>query len=458
MITVIVSVLAASLAGIIAYLLTRSMMSKKLLEAQMNLKSTGEKAELLVEEITGLKTSMTAKEADIDALREEKSVLNSRIATLEATLKEEQKSANEKLQLLEDAREKLSDAFKVLSQEALKSSSDSFIQLAESKFKEIQTEAKGDLEQRKQAVENLVNPIKSSLEKTEKLIQNIEKERKEEFGSLANQIKTLTDMEVNLQKETSNLVTALKAPQIRGSWGEQTLRRVVEMAGLNEYCDFSEQDSLDSAEGKLRPDLTIQLPGERKIVVDSKNIFTAYYHAVECTDEVKRNKYLNDHLKNVKSRIKELSTKAYWQEYGESAEYVILFMPNENFYIEAIKLDNSLFEEALKAKVILAHPVTLAALLQTVSLTWKQQKVNENSEIIRDLGKNLYDSLTVVSDHLDSVGKKLGSTVKAYNDTVGSFERNLTSKARKFSELGVSGKKEIGDVSQIESSPRQLKN
>ena len=455
--TIIFSVAAVLITGVIVWLLTKSMMSKKLLEAQMNLKNAEDKSAFLAEEITGLKTTLTAKESDVDILREEKSALNAELSALKATLDEERKSSQEKLKLLDEAREKLSDAFKALSQEALKSSSESFLQLAEIRFKDIRTEAKGELEQRKQAVENLVNPIKASLEKTERLIQELEKDRKEEFGSLTNQIRTLTELEKNLQKETSNLVMALKAPQVRGSWGEQTLRRVVEMAGLNEYCDFTEQDSIETDDGRLRPDLIINLPGERKIIVDSKNIFQAYYESIESTDEVKKRKLLDDHLKNVKTRIKELSSKTYWDKYAQAAEYVILFMPNENFYIEAMKLDTSLFEEALKAKVIMAHPVTLVALLQTVALTWKQQNLNENAEVIRDLGKKLYDSLTVVSNHLDNVGSKLGGAVKAYNDTVGSFERNLTSKARKFSELGVSGKKEIEPIDQVKTEPKQLK-
>lgn len=414
--TIIASSVSAIIAGLIAWLLIKSMMSKKLLEEQMSLKSE--------------------------------------ISALKAQLKAEQNSANEKLQLLEEAREKLSNAFKVLSQEALKSSSESFLQLAETKFKNIQTEAKGDLEQRKQAVENLVNPIKEGLDKYQKWLQEVEKSRQKDYGSITQQLKTLTELEKSLSQETTNLVTALKAPQIRGSWGEQTLRRVVEMAGLSEYCDFTEQDSVKTEDGRIRPDMIVRMPGNRVIIVDAKNIFQAYYDAMEVQDDVKRNAYLDKHVRAVKEHIKKLSQKSYWEQYGDSADYVVFFMPNENLYTEALKRDPQLLEHAIKQRILMAHPMSLVGMLRIVAMTWSQQKMSENSAVIQTLGRELYDRIAVLAGHLGKVGSNLEKTVGSYNKAVRSMESRVIVTAKKMSELGVQGKESIGELPQVEKQPR----
>ena len=452
--TIIISSISAAIAGVIVWLLTKSMMSKKLLEAQMNLKSAGERAALLAEEITGLKASVTAKEEDIGTLREEKSTLNSELSALKAKNEEELKSAGEKLKLLEDAREKLSDAFKALSQEVLKSSSESFLQLAETRFKNIQTEAKGDLEQRKQAVENLVNPIKEGLDKYQKWLQEVENSRQKDYGSITQQLKTLTELEKSLSQETTNLVTALKAPQVRGSWGEQTLRRVVEMAGLSDYCDFTEQDSVKTEDGRIRPDMIVRMPGNRVIIVDAKNIFQAYYEAMEVQDEVKRGAYLDKHVRAVKEHIKKLSQKSYWEQYGDSADYVVFFMPNENLYTEALKRNPQLLEEAIKQRILLAHPMSLVGLLRIVAMTWSQQKMSENSAVIQTLGRELYDRIAVLAGHLAKVGTNLEKTVGSYNKAVRSMESRVIVTAKKMDELGVQGKEPIGELPRVNVQPQ----
>ena len=446
---------SAALAALIVWLILRANHSRKLMEAQMNLRSAEEKAVQYIDKISELEDLLNNKDEDLNTLREEKSGLSSKIASLETRLEEERKTSAEKLKLLEDAREKLSDAFKALSQEALKSTSDSFLQLAETRFKNIQTEAKGELEQRKQAVENLVNPIKESLEKYQKWLQETENIRQKDYGSITAQLKALAEMEKNLSQETTNLVTALKAPQVRGSWGEQTLHRVVELAGLTEHCDFVTQESVSTAEGRLRPDLVVRMPGDRVIIVDAKNIFHNYYEAMEITtDMVKRNGLLEKHLRAVKEHIKKLSQKSYWEQYEASADYVIFFMPNENLYTEALKRDPNLMEEAIKQRILLAHPMSLVGLLRVIALTWSQQKMNENSAQIRDLGKELYDRIAVLASHFTKVGSNLGRTVDSYNQAVRSMESRVLVSARKMDELGVSGKTEIEELPPVEKQVR----
>ena len=446
---------SAALAALIVWLILRANHSRKLMEAQMNLRSAEEKAVQYIDKISELEDLLNKKDEDLNTLREEKSGLSSKIASLETRLEEERKTSAEKLKLLEDAREKLSDAFKALSQEALKSTSDSFLQLAETRFKNIQTEAKGELEQRKQAVENLVNPIKESLEKYQKWLQETENIRQKDYGSITAQLKALAEMEKNLSQETTNLVTALKAPQVRGSWGEQTLHRVVELAGLTEHCDFVTQESVSTAEGRLRPDLVVRMPGDRVIIVDAKNIFHNYYEAMEITtDMVKRNGLLEKHLRAVKEHIKKLSQKSYWEQYEASADYVIFFMPNENLYTEALKRDPNLMEEAIKQRILLAHPMSLVGLLRVIALTWSQQKMNENSAQIRDLGKELYDRIAVLASHFTKVGSNLGRTVDSYNQAVRSMESRVLVSARKMDELGVSGKTEIEELPPVEKQVR----
>ena len=446
---------SAALASLIVWLILRTSFIRKLQEAQMNLRSAEEKAAQYIDKISEQGDLLNKNDEILNILREEKTGFTGKISELQTRLEEEHKASAEKLKLLEDAREKLSDAFKALSQEVLKASSESFLQLAETRFKSIQTEAKGELEQRKQAVENLVNPIKEGLEKYQKWLQEVENIRHKDYGSITAQLKALAEMEKNLSQETTNLVTALKAPQVRGSWGEQTLHRVVELAGLTEHCDFEPQKSISTPEGRLRPDLVVRMPGERVIIVDAKNIFQHYYDAMEITtDMVKRNGFLEKHLRAVKEHIKKLSQKSYWEQYEASADYVIFFMPNENLYTEALKRDPNLMEEAIKQRILLAHPMSLVGLLRVIALTWSQQKMNENSAQIRDLGKELYDRIAVFAGYIAKVGAHLGMTVDFYNKAVGSMESRVLVSARKMDELGVSGKTEIEELPPVEKQVR----
>ncbi len=439
-------IIVALVAVMIGWLVCKLMVSKRLYETSMMRDSLSEKVE-------SMNLELESKEEEINELLNEKLKLSNELASLRATMEEERKSSQEKLKLLDEAREKLTDAFKALSREVLDVSKKDFLQLAESSFKNLQLAAKSELEQRKQAVESLVLPIKENLEKYHKWLQEVENIRREDYGSITDQLKKLAEMEKHLSQETSNLVLALKAPQVRGNWGEQTLRRVVEMAGLSEHCDFTEQVSIASEGGTLRPDLVVKMPGEREIIVDAKNIFNYYYEAMECQDEVKRNDYLNKHVKAVREHIRKLSQKSYWEQFACSADFVVFFMPNENLYIEAIKRSPDLFEEAIKQRILLAHPMSLVGFLRVIALTWKQQKMSESSEKIRDLGEELYNRIVDLTRHIAELGKHLSRTVVSYNKTVGSVKRRVLVTTRKMKELGVSGKDETRELSPVDNQP-----
>jgi len=375
---------------------------------------------------------------------------------LKAEKETEKKASEEKLEELIKARQELSNAFDALAKRALASNNEEFMRLAKSAFEKLQSDAKGDLEQRKLAVEGMISPIKESLEKQQKLLHEVEKTRQEHYGSITEQLKHLTEIEKSLSQETSNLVTALKSPNVRGSWGEQTLRRVVEIAGLNDYCDFTEQQSVNTEEGRLRPDLVVRMPGDRVIIVDAKNIFQAYYEAMELQDEVKRNALLDKHVRSVKEHIKKLSQKSYWEQFGESADFVVFFMPNENLYTEALKRDPSIFEEAVKQRILPAHPVSLAGFLQIIGHTWKQQKMSEYADNIKNLGQELYDRLADLAGNFSRVGSSLDTAVDAYNKSVGTLESRVLITAKRFKELGVSGKKDVKELPLSEKAIRQI--
>jgi DNA recombination protein RmuC len=261
-----------------------------------------------------------------------------------------------------------------------------------------------------------------------------------------------------LQKEASNLTLALKAPQVRGSWGEHTLRRVVEMAGLVEYCDFGLQETVSTEEGRLRPDLIVRMPGERVIVVDAKNIFQKYYEAMGCEDEVKRNSLQNENVKNLRKHIKDLSSKGYWEQYGQSADFVVFFMPNENIFVEALRRDEDLFEDAIRQRILLTHPISLIGLLKIVAHSWSQMKLAENTEKIKDLGRELYERMSKFVEYFAKMGTNLSRTVESYNSAVGAFEGRVLPSARKFSELGIAAKIEIEMLEQVEKTPRTVQS
>lgn len=382
--------------------------------------------------------------------------LEARNAELELTLELEQKNKQQLDQILSQTREQLANTFNQLSNEALTRNNTNFLRLAEENLKRFQSEAKADLGTKEKAIEQMLKPINEALNQTSKQIHEIEKERKESYGSLRSTIDQMTKSQQQLQLETQNLVQALRRPEVRGQWGEMTLRRLAELSGMVAHCDFFEQTHTNTETGSIRPDMIVKLPEKRDIIVDAKTPLDAYLSAIQAKDDSVRQKELKRHAQIIRSRVKELARKNYWAEYSNSPEFVVLFIPGEQFLAAALEVDPALLEDSMSQNIILATPTNFIALLRAVSYGWKQQALADNAENIRELGETLYKRLSTFGNHLSKLGNSLGSTVNHFNSAVGSLERQVLPGARKFTEMGISSKSEITDLPPIEQQPRQV--
>lgn len=392
---------------------------------------------------------------------------NHKIPILEAALqqKEEeyhaaltkQKIAEEKLIILLEAEEKLKHAFSSLSQEALEKNNRSFLDLAKTSLEKFQEGAKGDLEKRQTAISELLSPVKETLQKLDTGLRLIEKERKGDQESLKEQVKSLFENEKILKQETANLVKALRTPLTRGRWGEIQLRRVVELAGMLNHCDFFEQQQEIGEEGRLRPDLIVRLPGGRQVVVDSKVPLEAYLEAIHAGEETLKIQRFKDHARQVRAHIIALGKKAYWERFQPTPEFVVLFLPAETFFSAALEFDPSLIEIGAEQNVILATPTTLIALLRAVAYGWRQESLNEQVETLHTLGQDLYKRMGDMHTHFARMGRSLSGAVEAYNKGIGSLESRVFVTLRKFKELGISpGQVDLEEVELIEKIPREL--
>ncbi|MGI8738160.1 MAG: DNA recombination protein RmuC [Gammaproteobacteria bacterium] len=375
-------------------------------------------------------------------------------AQLTAQLAAEQQRYLEHDAALEEARKQLKDSFAALSSQALKENNEAFLRLAEENLGRFQAQARAGLEQKEKAVETLVKPIRDALEKTEQQMHAMEKDRATAFGSLTQHLNLMATSQVQLQAETRNLVQALRRPEVRGQWGELTLRRLAELAGMVEYCDFYEQVHHATAEGGMRPDLILRMPERREIVIDAKTPLDAYLSAVEAVDDQQRTQHLKRHARGMRERVKALASKQYWTQFKDSPDFVVLFIPGDQFLSSALQHDPALLEDALRDKVILATPTSLIALLRIIAYGWRQQAVTENAEKIRALGEELYKRVYTFTEHLTSLGTSLGSSVDQYNKAVGSLERQLLPGARKFTELGINPAKQLDELEQVDKLAR----
>jgi DNA recombination protein RmuC len=377
-------------------------------------------------------------------------------AILQTRLEEERKASQEKLTLLHNAEEKLAHAFKALSADALRSNNQSFLDLAKQNLESFQQNAKGDLERRQSAINDLIKPLKESLEKVDDKIGELEKNRAGAYSALSEQVKALVQSQSQLQSETGNLVKALRVPHIRGRWGEIQLRRVVELAGMLQYCDFVEQETVATEDSRIRPDVIVRLPGNRTIVVDSKVPFDAFYESISTTDEDVRAARLKDHARLVRTHITALSRKSYWETVQPTPEFVLLFLPGETFYSAALENDPKLIEDGVSQGVIIATPTTLIALLKAVSYGWRQEQMADNAQEVSNLAKTLYDRLRVFTNHFDDIGRNLDRALDAYNKGVRSLETRVLVTARRFKERGAIAGEEIEILEPIDKATRPM--
>ncbi len=372
-----------------------------------------------------------------------------RVAVLETRLDDERATMRDRLEDMERT-------FAALSSAALKQNSQTFLDLAHETLQRFHVQAKGELELREHAVEGLVAPLRESLHRTEQQIAKLEQTRREAQGMLSAQLKMMVETQRALHGETRNLVQALRRPEVRGQWGELTLRRLVELSGMVEHCDFLEQPNTSTAEGRLRPDMIVHLPAGRQVVVDVKTPLDAYLSAVDATDEATRTHHLQRHAANVKQRIRELSAKAYWSQFARTLDFVVLFIPGDQFLAAALDVDRTLLEGALARRVILATPTSLVALLRAVAFGWRQESFAANAEQIRATAEELHTRLATLSEHLTRLGRSIDGSVAQFNRLVGSFESKVLPEARRFETLGVAARKALSEPAALETRPREV--
>jgi DNA recombination protein RmuC len=395
--------------------------------------------------------------AELAAAKAEASALLAANSGLTSALAAEKAGADARIAELRSAHERVRSEFAELSAAALRANRDDFLKLAEQSFSKLQEKSASELEGRKQAIDELVKPLKESLVKVDGKITELEKSRAEAYGKLSNQLQDLNSIQVRMSAETTKLSTALSSTRTAGTWGEVQLRRVVELAGMTDHCDFEEQQVFSDGEGTSRPDLVVSLPGNVKIVVDAKAPTDAYRDAASESDPALRAEKFREHAAKVRGHVEKLSRKDYWAKLGDlSPEFVVLFLPGDSFLSAAIESDPSIMDKAISQRVLLATPMTLVALLKAVAYGWKQEALSENAAEISRLGRDLHDRMAVFAEHLGTAAKGLSTAVRGFNSAVGSFEQSLLPKARKFTELGSGGAKELESPERIETEVREV--
>ncbi len=408
--------------------------------------------------ISELEVQLADKSADLSMAKIESAGMREDLVQSETRLVEERKAAAEKLAILNEAQAKLSDAFKALSSEALQKNNAAFLDLANATLEKFQEGARSDLDKRQVAIDEMVKPVRETLQKFDTKIGEIEKSRVEAYGGLSQQVRGLAESQITLQREASNLVKALGTPRIRGRWGELQLRRVIELAGMLEHCDFLEQAHVVTDDGALRPDVVVKLPGGKSLVIDAKTPMDAYLRALEAPTESERRTMLAEHARNIREHMKLLGAKSYWKQFQPAPEFVVLFVPGESFFSAALEFEPDLIDRQIDENhVIPASPTTLIALLRAAAYGWRQESLAENAQKISELGRVLYERVQTMSEHFGRVGSSLKGAVENYNKAVGSLESRVLVSARELRKLKVSDAfGEIETPNQVEVAPRAI--
>ena len=403
-----------------------------------------------------LQARLESRDAESLELRAEQSRIRDLLTAAEsgrARLESELQASRDNLASLD---QKLRDTFTAVSRQALQANNEQFLQLARESLGALHETARGDLELRQQAIVELVKPVRESLDKVDGKIQALENARSGAYASLTQQVRALLESQTALRAETGNLVKALRAPAVRGRWGEMQLTRVVEMAGMLEHCDFVQQETVQGDEGRLRPDLVVKLPGGKRLVVDAKAPLAAYLDALEAQDPAARAAHLASHARQLRNHVAQLARKAYWDQFEHTPEFVVLFVPNEAVFAAAMEEDPSLMEGAFSEHVLLASPTTLIALLRAAAFGWRQERLAQDAQEIAQLGRDLHKRLGKLGEHFAKVGRGLATAVGAYNETVGSFERMVVPGARKLRDKAAPMDPELPPIPDVELAPRAL--
>jgi DNA recombination protein RmuC len=415
-------------------------------DAEKRASAAGARAETLSDQAREAEARANALEAARRLADTEKSVAHERAAQMARSLAEQ--SA-----LLEDAKNQLADTFKALAADALHSSHEGFLALATERLGALRREGSADLEARQKSIEGVVGPVRESLEKVDQQIRALERERGQAYGALSTQVKAMSETQERLRAETGNLVNALRAPAVRGRWGELQLRRVVEMAGMLENCDFHEQATVTTEDGRLRPDMVVRLPSGRNIVIDAKTPLGAYLEAHEARTDDERVAKLRHHAQQVRAHVAKLSAKTYWEQFAVAPEVVVMFLPGETFYSVALEQMPELIEDGFAQNVLIATPTTLLGLLRAVSAGWREERIAENAQRISEEGRRLHERIATLAEKLSDLGRSLGQAVGAYNGTIATFDTRVMPSARNLAALDAKGKKELGELEMIERRP-----